>query len=74
LLATGVISSNFLLPKIDGWLEFTTKVGSDFIIGFATYNTINWNQFANAIYVNPSSNLIYAYKGTLTIAMSPWQA
>ncbi|MBA4057532.1 MAG: hypothetical protein C0490_22645, partial [Marivirga sp.] len=45
----GGVSSNILSANTDGWMEFSTFSGADFIIGLAVNNIIDYPEFGNGI-------------------------
>ena len=70
---SGAISSNVLPANVEGWMEFSVESPSDFIIGLAVNNTINYNQFSNAIRIENASNSATAYEGASAIGLGSWQ-
>lgn len=65
----GATSSNVLSSNNDGWLEFSTASGSDFIIGFAVNNVINSDQLTYGIQIDNATGTCLAHEGTTIVSL-----
>lgn len=71
--SAGAISSNVLPSNTDGWIEFSGSSGAHYIVGLASNNAIDYNTFANAIFVNHANNSYATYEGNTTTGLGGWQ-
>lgn len=68
----GAVSSNVLAANTDGWIEFSTLSG-DYMVGLASNNTIDLDEFTNAIRVDHLTNTYVLYSGFSGVGSGIWQ-
>lgn len=71
--SAGAISSNVLVSNTDGWIEFSGTSGANYIGGLASTNAIDYNKFANAIFIDHANNSYTTYEGNTATAFGSWQ-
>lgn len=68
----GAVSSNSLSANNDGWIEICPEINSDFIVGLATNNVIDYSTFSYGIRVQRSNSHVYAYEGAVSFSLGPF--
>jgi hypothetical protein len=70
---SGAVSSNILPANTDGWIEFSAINGTDYFIGFATYDTYAYGTFAHAFSIDSSTGTCLSYVGTGSVSLGSFQ-